>query len=163
MTSSCLASPAARLGGDGGRRGTSCGAKAGPENYKIQIKDRYSIYVGGHLVGENLVATILCVLTLSRSKSGDWLLLFLLLLVVFCDLQRVSCWSLLGRKTSSEQPLAPYLHGSPIIPTIFSNAWFGASTNVCLQILQLFNPCDFLIWGGSVGEQLRGAHLQDRQ
>jgi len=30
MTSSCLASPAARLGGDGGRRGTSCGAKAGP-------------------------------------------------------------------------------------------------------------------------------------
>ena len=66
---------------------------------------------------------------------------------IFCDLQRVSCWSLLGRKTSSEQPLAPYLHGSPIIPTIFSNAWFGASTNVCLQILQLFNPCDFLILG----------------
>ena len=36
MTSSCLASPAARLGGDGGRRGTSCGAKAGPENLMIK-------------------------------------------------------------------------------------------------------------------------------
>ena len=79
--------------------------------------------------------------------------LFLLLLFGdFFYLQRVSCWSLLGRKTSSEQPLAPYLHGSPIIPTIFSNAWFGASTNVCLQILQLFNPCDFLIGKDQLGD-----------
>ena len=60
------------------------------------------------------------------------------------NLQRVSCWSLLGRKMSSVQPLSPYLQGNPIKPTIFSSAWLGASTKVCLQILQLLSCCVFL-------------------